>query len=201
MTIYKRLADAWKHYENVSDKGHGVNHIREVRDNALEIANEYKYEVDTAEVIYASILHDICREDDLINGTNNHEITGAEEFKKYTSHMSKESQERIANAIRNHRHSTGEPKDALSKVIYDADRVPRSLEYKLKRPFYYRIALGYTPDEALIDAYDYCKEKLPLKLDENKVYSETAKTRIREYKEFLESMGFTLEYYRKVIME
>jgi len=127
-----------KKYENLYDSfdsGHNKIHLKEVRENAIDLGE--KYAPNKLEIVYvAATLHDIgisiSRED--------HEKHGYEIVKKdieIKKVYSKEDFDFILEAIREHRASTGNPKSIIAKIIADADRTPHSTGRSLKRSYDY----------------------------------------------------------------
>lgn len=136
--VRKSLKPVWVHYENAADKAHDIDHITTVLSNAVMLAREeFPNEVCLQALGYACILHDIAREDDFLHGTDIHEIAGAERSYEYTGHFDKDVQDLIADAIRNHRNRTGNPKTVMARILADADRLPAHWGEYVTRTFLY----------------------------------------------------------------
>lgn len=154
------LNTAWEMYRNSQDKAHNLDHITTVLDNAVRIAREMPNVVDLRVLGYAVVLHDIARERDFIEGTDNHEVIGAALSYHYTQFkFSMDDQELIADAILNHRNSTGNPKTVLAKILADADRIPACKSEYITRTFMYNYCKFNDVDTALDNGYkSLCKK-------------------------------------------
>lgn len=117
------------------DAGHGQEHIQRVRDQALKLAR--KYLPDKLELVYiAATMHDIG----LIHGRENHEENGAKmalEDKQLAEDLTPTELLEVAEAIREHRASSGNPKSTLAKIISDADKASDTSAQALKRAYAY----------------------------------------------------------------
>lgn len=117
------------------DAGHGLGHISRVRNFAVKLAKKYLPEkVDLTYI--AATLHDIG----LAKGRDNHEMHGAQmilESRELRKFLSQNEIEEIADAVREHRASTGKPKTVLAKIISDSDKVSDSTREAMKRAVEY----------------------------------------------------------------
>ena len=154
------LNTAWEMYRTSQDKAHNLDHITTVLDNAVRIAREMPNVVDLRTLGYAVVLHDIARERDFIEGTDNHEVIGASLSYHYTQFkFSRDDQELIADAILNHRNSTGRPETVLAKIVADADRIPACKSEYITRTFMYNYCKLNDVDTALNNGYkSLCKK-------------------------------------------
>jgi HD superfamily phosphodiesterase len=135
--MFKKSIDLSKFeamYNQFGD-GHGLGHISKVRNLAVKLAK--KYLPNKIKLAYvAATLHDIG----LVNGRENHEITGSKmvlESKELHKFLSDEEIQEIAYAIREHRASTGKPKTILAKIISDSDKASDSSTEAMKRAIEY----------------------------------------------------------------
>ena len=196
----KSLSEVFQKYEDSVDKAHSSDHIFQVLQNAVAIAREYPA-IPLVEVGYAAILHDIAREDDFKNGTDIHEIRGAEISYEYTSHLDKAAQNRIADAIRNHRNSNGNPITTLAKIISDADRIPASWTEYVARTYLYNYSMFGDYRLAIENGYEsmvckYRDKEIRMYTDKGKAmvakHLKIAKERINslsDYEEVVELLG------------
>jgi uncharacterized protein len=117
------------------DGGHGVDHVTRVRKLAVKLAKKYLPEKVHLAYI-AATLHDIG----LVHGRKDHELNGAKmarESEQLQQLLSKSELAEVADAIANHRASTGKPKTILAKIISDADKVSDNPGEAMRR------AVGY----------------------------------------------------------
>ena len=148
------LATAWEMYRTSKDHAHNLDHITTVLDNAVKIAREMPNTVDLRMLGYAVVLHDIAREQDFVAGTDTHEIVGAGLSYHYTQGKFTEGeQDMIADAILNHRNSTGKPETMLAKIVADADRIPASSMEYITRTFMYNFCKFGDIDVAVNNGY------------------------------------------------
>ena len=144
------LKDALKIYKASPDKAHDDQHIKRVFATARLIAKGHP-EVNKQDLRYAAILHDIGRHID----DENHEAIGAVEAVKYLGKIPKDRHEAILEAVREHRHSNGNPQGILAKIIADADR----LDSSTARATEYYISKGYSREAAKVEAKKYITAK------------------------------------------
>ena len=154
------LNTAWEMYRTSQDKAHNLGHITTVLDNAVRIAREMPNVVDLRMLGYAVVLHDIAREQDFIAGTDTHEVVGAGLSYHYTQGKFTEGeQDMIADAILNHRNSTGRPETVLAKIVADADRIPACKSEYITRTFMYNYCKLKDVGTALNNGYkSLCKK-------------------------------------------
>lgn len=162
--LHLPLSHAWEHYKNTPDKSHSTTHIQSVLNNAKAIAKSYP-ELNPEDVEYAAVLHDIGRETEMLGGTNDHEIIGVHLAMPYLSHLPKNRQDTITQAIRNHRNAKGRELSLLDHVIQDADRIPQSPEESVRRIHDYRLSRGSTEEDAARRGYHYLRHNKMVRLD------------------------------------
>lgn len=127
--------ERYRSYYEKFDIGHGWGHIESVRNFAIELGKIYCPE--KLELLWiAATLHDIG----LSVSRENHENDGAEmilkdeELRKY---YTQEEIEEIANAVRQHRASCGNPQTDFEKIISDADKVSDDTNSAFQRAYYW----------------------------------------------------------------
>jgi len=118
--IDKHVARTYEPLYNTFDKGHSPEHMREVLQKATLLARTHAPN-DTYMVGLAAKLHDVglrvARKDHEKHGWN---IVRKDPFLQ--THMHPAQLRRLSLAIKNHRASTGNPRDILGKIVSDADR-------------------------------------------------------------------------------
>jgi superfamily II DNA or RNA helicase len=194
----KPIQEAWDHYAKVTDKSHGTNHIQGVLQNARQIGKSYPH-ILMEDIEYAAILHDIAREDDVVNGSDLHHITGKDKALPYLSHLPKDRIQAIQDAIANHRSSSGNPQSDLAKIISDADRVPGNIEDRIFRPYQYRLDKGLPHEEALKTGYWYLKHRLKKKLDGRSLYTPEGVELIKQRASEIDTLAPNPEEYKKLV--
>lgn len=152
----------WQRFEEMYDQfdsGHNREHMRKVRNGSISLAS--KYLPNKLGLAYAAAtLHDIG----LSVSRENHEEDGAElvlNDEELKNRIPAKELEEIADAIREHRASTGNPQTILAKIISDADRSCDSKGEPLIRAYHY--GLKHFPDlsddEQVLRAADHMVEK------------------------------------------
>lgn len=144
-------------YEETTDSGHGVKHLRDV----LTSAYAFRDGVLNADEILAVVFHDIATE----GGRKGHEDRGVEFFRDVVLpeiDASKVDASLIECAIREHRGSfKGELSSSLSELVSSADRgCPKGLDNIVKRS--YKYAIDYqnaNHEEAMQHAIDHINDK------------------------------------------
>lgn len=124
-------------YENV-DKSHGLEHVNEVTDLALEVCDKinekYSYPISAYDVIVAGIAHDIFSYTD----RDEHHTKAMEYILQDTGEIYNyvTNQQHIACAVGEHRASyKGEYTSILSEIISAADRGRPNLHDIIKRVY------------------------------------------------------------------
>lgn len=149
---YEAMYDAF-------DGGHGRSHIERVRNLAVKLATIYA--PDKVELAYvAATLHDIG----LAQGRDNHEINGAAYLLKeqpLIEAFSSDELNEIAEAVREHRASSGNPQSILAKIISDADKVSDSTPEAMQRAYEFGKAHfpNLTDEQQIMRAAEHLKEK------------------------------------------
>ena len=115
------------------DNGHDKKHLEEVRNFAVELGN--KYCPDKLELIFvAATLHDVGlsvqRE-----GHELHSYNIVKEDKNFKEAYSKEEQEEILEALKEHRASTGNPEGIVAKIVSDSDKVSNGTNRAFQRAY------------------------------------------------------------------
>lgn len=127
----KRFEDLYEQF----DDGHGQAHITSVRNFALELGKKYLSE--KLKLIYiAATLHDIG----LVEGREGHEGRGAQmilDDQQLKQDLTQHELEEIAEAVREHRASSGNPSSILAKIISDADKVSDTTQEAMVRAVKY----------------------------------------------------------------
>lgn len=149
--------NVFKEYEK-NEKGHGVEHIKNVIKRSFEISTNL--DVDKRFVLVIAAYHDIGHHID----RNKHEIISAEIFmndKFMENYFSLAERIVIKEAIEDHRASAkSEPRSIYGKIVADADRTI-SLDVSLKRTYEYS-KFHYkemSQEEVLEEAYRHIEEK------------------------------------------
>jgi uncharacterized protein len=164
LTKYENLYDTF-------DAGHDRRHMEAVRKQAVELAK--KYAPDKVELAYiAATLHDIG----ISKNREDHEKNGEEMIltdETLKSYLSAEDLKEVANAVREHRASNGNPETILAKIISDADKTPPdSTRDAFLRG--YNFGLKYFPelreDEQLIRVSEHLAEKFSKQRVESMVF-------------------------------
>lgn len=105
---------------NFLDKAHGIDHIRKVIDNSLEIARDYDVDRDMVYIIAA--FHDIG----MIKGRENHHIDSGRiimEDKFLKGIYSLKDRTLMKEAVEDHRASNNyEPRSIYGKIVSEGDR-------------------------------------------------------------------------------
>lgn len=145
---------------NEADKGHDIRHINNVYSFAENVRSRcFENEVNKDMLKVAVYYHDLaCKED-----RENHHIKGSEYVLNDTNLRQWFTENQIniiADAVMNHRASSGNPTTTIAKILYDADRSEVFLERILERSYEYYIGKGFT-DESVIkkNMYDHIKSK------------------------------------------
>lgn len=128
----------------VADRGHDIRHILNVLCFAENVRSAYFADEVNRDMLKTAVFyHDLaCKED-----RENHHIKGAEILlsdENLTKWFTKEEMEVMADAIRNHRASSGKPETTIAKILYDADRSEIMLERIIERSYHYYIGKGFT---------------------------------------------------------
>jgi len=110
-------------YYSHADDAHGLEHIQAVRNQIARLAQQNKYK-NTVLADQAALLHDIGSGVD----RKKHEVVGRDLVMSdplITKQIrNKRNLQLLANAVLNHRASTGNPRSTLGKLLSDADRLP-----------------------------------------------------------------------------
>ena len=118
--IDKHVAKTYEPLYNTFDKGHSPEHMQEVLQKAILLAGTHAPN-DKYMVGLAAKLHDVG----LKVARQDHEKHGWDIVRKdpfLQANMHPLQLRRLALAIKNHRASTGNPRDILGKIVSDADR-------------------------------------------------------------------------------
>lgn len=152
MSRYEKMYDKF-------DKGHDRNHMLAVFNLSIPLAKKYlPTKVDLVKI--TAILHDIG----LVKGRKNHEENGYRMI-LHDDYLKTLLNEReislIADAVRQHRASTGKPKTILAKIISDADRGSGNTKEAIKRSYNYQkhIYPTISNEEALKLAFKHLLKK------------------------------------------
>ena len=146
LNIRQQLRELLRSYKDI-DSAHGLPHVKLVARRALELSTKLPADQrpDKLKTYLTAMLHDIG------NAVNRetHELVGADMVKAHTGInkvLSPETVAEIANAIKQHRSSTGVPATVMEKVISDADRLAENdAQDKFMRAYNYgRDKLGIT---------------------------------------------------------
>lgn len=140
------------------DKAHSTDHVNQVIQNSLSIAQGLDVDIDMVFIVAA--YHDIGLE----SGREMHEISSKAKLladKQLQAWFSMESIEVMADAVEDHRASNGhEPRSIYGKIVAEADR---DIEYSriLRRIVQYSIDnfSTYTFDEHFERSYLHMKDK------------------------------------------
>ena len=136
LKLYPDLSKYEKMYDKF-DEAHSREHLIRVRVQALKLAKKYLPE--KLKLVYiAATLHDIG----LSKDRENHEDHGAKMILKdpyLKTIMTSEELSEVADAVKNHRASSGKPETILGKIISDADRSGVTTSYTLYRAITYGI--------------------------------------------------------------
>lgn len=159
-----------------ADKGHDIRHILNVFSFAEKVRSTYFDDKVSKDMLMTAVFyHDLACKDD----RENHHIKGAEILltdSNLTNWFSKDDIEMMADAVRNHRASSGKPETIIAKILYDADRSEISLERILERSYQYYIGKGFTNELEIKEnmfnhvsykygKYGYAKTVLPESLE------------------------------------
>jgi len=114
--LYQQIIPIYRHF----DQAHQMDHVETIIINSLEIAKDYKVDMDMVYVI--ACYHDIG----IKFGRNDHHLTGGlflyedDELKK---HFTEEQRMIMKEAVEDHRASNElEPRSIYGKIIAEADR-------------------------------------------------------------------------------
>lgn len=152
MSRYEKMYDKF-------DKGHNRKHMLVVLNFAIILAEKYlPDQIDLVKI--AAILHDIG----LSKGRKDHEENGYKiilhdaYLKKF---LKKDEIQLIADAVKEHRASTGNPKTVISKIVSDADRGSGNTKDAIKRSYNYQKHhfSNISNEEALRMAFDHLSKK------------------------------------------
>ncbi len=154
LTKYERM------YNNF-DEAHNRFHMRRVREYAVKLGE--KYASDQLDLVYiAATLHDIGLSQD----RDNHEKHGGVMIRNdeyLNSVLTDEQLEIVANAVEQHRASTGNPKTEVGKIVSDADRASNTTSFQIYRATMYHLRNYYDENADLnyylISALNHQKEK------------------------------------------
>lgn len=181
--------------------GHGFDHTERVYKNALKISQGEELDLDVVKA--SALLHDICRGDENSKKIECHAEGGA----KLSSEILKElgfpedKVEKVAYAIKVHRHSKGINPDTIeAKILQDADRLDALGAISVARIFEYGGKTGkptHRPDNLKIpkpskeeecSLYQFYKKILKITPDKfhTKKAQEIAKSRYEFVKQFVE---------------
>lgn len=131
----------------MKDGAHDCQHIYRVLYSALDIARDYKVDMDV--LIAACLLHDIGREAQFKNQKCNHAVVGADMAYNYLCKEGwcESKTNHVKECIFTHRYrSNNLPKTIEAKILFDADKldvtgavgIARTMAYKgiVSEPFY-----------------------------------------------------------------
>lgn len=131
----------------MKDGAHDCQHIYRVLYSALDIAKDYKVDMDV--LIAACLLHDIGREAQFKNKKCNHAVVGADMAYKYLCELGWDQSKanHVKECISTHRYrSDNLLKTIEAKILFDADKldvtgalgIARTMAYKgiVSEPFY-----------------------------------------------------------------
>jgi len=136
LKLYPDLSKYEKMYDKF-DEAHSRENFIRVRVQALKLAKKYLPE--KLKLVYiAATLHDIG----LSKDRENHEDHGSKMILKDSylkTIMTNEELLEVADAVKNHRASSGKPETILAKIISDSDRSAITTSYTLYRAITYGI--------------------------------------------------------------
>lgn len=152
----------WQRFEDMYeqfDSGHNREHMRKVRERAMSLASKYIPEK-VALAFAAATLHDIGISID----RENHEKNGADlvlKDEELVNKIPEDELKEIADAVREHRASTGNPATILAKIIWDADRSCDTKGEPLARAYQYGLKHfpEYNEEQQILRAADHMVEK------------------------------------------
>ena len=145
---------------NKNEKGHGIEHIKDVIDRSFELVEQNNLDVNIDMVYTIAAYHDIGHYID----SKNHEIISAELMTKDISlkrFFSNEELITIKQAIEDHRASSKkEPRSIYGKIVSSADR-NISVEACLSRTYTYgkKLNPSASDEELFLRAYDSLNKK------------------------------------------
>jgi uncharacterized protein len=143
--------DRFESLYDTFDKGHDRRHVERVREGAVQLA--LKYAPEQAVLAYiAATLHDIG----ISVEREKHEEIGARmilEDEEIKQKLTGKDIKALAEAVGEHRASTGKPKTILAKIVSDADRTSAA-----------------SPSEFLMRPYEYGKKHFPDLTDEEQLF-------------------------------
>lgn len=200
---------------NKHDKGHDINHAREVIDSSILISGYLDKETNKNMVFTIAAYHDIglgYLDDREESRERHHELSGqiVREDNKLKEFFSDEQIEIIAEACEQHRASfEGTPNTIYGKVVADADRMSSiDITSMIKRSYNYNIDRhpGDTPQERYQNVYEHLVDKYgpdgygweSLYLDKTK---EVFYHDIKESKSVLDNEERFLEIYQELFNE
>lgn len=122
-----------KHYQTIYDYAdyemsgiaHGMSHVNRVLKNALALS-DFLSEKEKELLIYAVLLHDIGREEEMHNRELDHAIVGAKKAEKFLESLAFEMAESkiITEAILSHRYrKSRKPNTKIGEILFDADKL------------------------------------------------------------------------------
>ena len=122
-----------EHYQVIFDyahremygAAHGMSHVNRVLKNALELSDGLS-EKDKELLVYAVLLHDIGREEEMDNEGLDHAIVGAEKAEKFLRTLAFKKMELkiITDAILSHRYRKNrKPNTLIGEILFDADKL------------------------------------------------------------------------------
>jgi len=148
-------------YENF-DKAHNGGHVKKVIANSMEIAEDYKVDINIVYVIAA--FHDLG----LIYGRENHEINSGNilmKDKRLPKWFSQEEIYIMKEAAEDHRASNkNEPRTIYGKIIAEADR---EISYKTILTRTIQFSLSNSPHYSKEDHFKRCREHIIDKYGKN----------------------------------
>ncbi len=140
------------------DNGHNVNHVNDVIENSLAIAEDFDVDIDM--VFTVAAYHDVG----IKFGRENHNITSAKiltEDKFIAELFSKDQIITIKEAIEDHRASNNyEPRSIYGKIISEADRIIDAEKIIYRTIEYGRSNFPNLSDEEQYErTYEHIKDK------------------------------------------
>lgn len=149
-----------KYINSSSDKGHSLEHIKDVIDRSFSLLNNLSLDLDPTIVYIVAAYHDIGRMAD----DENHEKASAnifleDEFMK--DYYDEKIIKMIAEAIEDHRASISyEPRNIYGKLVSSADRNHNMMQ-PLTRTYQYRLKHNPTAtlEEKIRESYEVLKNK------------------------------------------
>jgi len=153
------LSEYMKGYE-LNDPAHGPQHAENVRRGAARISGIHAPGKEHL-VDYAAAMHDM----EVHGGREGHEDRAADVVANspyFQENLSKRDLRTVAEAVRQHRSSTGRPRTAVAKIVSDADRLAEiDPAAALQRAVSYgqQHEPDLTEDEQILRAYAHLVEK------------------------------------------